>query len=159
MIEAKDLSVYATNYFKKKAKKLSFCLELQVQVEEITLSGDEVELKFLLENLMNEALDYEADGVLKLHIHRENDFVRFDFTDTRRAKTQEELNLLFDPHLSRMRREDEGTLIGTEYLICKQVIREHDEYTGKRGCRINAQAAWPEGFTVWFTVPVASKKK
>lgn len=159
VIEAKDLSVYATNYFKKKAKKLSFCLELQVQVEEITLSGDEVELKFLLENLMNEALDYEADGVLKLHIHRENDFVRFDFTDTRRAKTQEELNLLFDPHLSRMRREDEGTLIGTEYLICKQVIREHDEYTGKRGCRINAQAAWPEGFTVWFTVPVASKKK
>lgn len=47
----------------------------------------------------------------------------------------------------------EGVLTGTEYLICKQVIRDHDEFAGRRGCRINAQPAAEGGFTVWFTLP------
>ena len=80
-------------------------------------------------------------------------FVRFDFRDTRREKSQEELNLLFYPHLSRMKQGQEGVLTGTEYLICKQVIRDHDEFAGRRGCRINAQPAAEGGFTVWFTLP------
>lgn len=46
-----------------------------------------------------------------------------------------------------------GVLTGTEYLICKQVIRDHDEFAGRRGCRINAQPAAEGGFTVWFTLP------
>ena len=29
-------------------------------------------------------------------------------------------------------------LQGTEFLVCKQIIREHDEFAGRRGCRINA---------------------
>ena len=68
-------------------------------------------------------------------------------------KSQEELNLLFYPHLSRMKQGQEGVLTGTEYLICKQVIRDHDEFAGRRGCRINAQPAAEGGFTVWFTLP------
>lgn len=40
-----------------------------------------------------------------------------------------------------MKQGQEGVLTGTEYLICKQVIRDHDEFAGRRGCRINAQPA------------------
>lgn len=81
----------------------------------------------MLENLIDEALSYEVDGLLELCIYKDKDFVRFDFRDTRREKSQEELNLLFYPHLSRMKQGQEGVLTGTEYLICKQVIRDHDE--------------------------------
>jgi hypothetical protein len=52
-----------------------------------------------------------------------------------------------------MKQGQEGVLTGTEYLICKQVIRDHDEFAGRRGCRINAQPAAEGGFTVWFTLP------
>ncbi|MGP1436911.1 MAG: DUF5113 domain-containing protein [Phocaeicola sp.] len=157
-VKAKSLAEYASNYMKKKAKRLTYHLGMQTDAEDVRMSGDEAELKFLLENLINEAINYENDGTLSLHIYKEKDFVRFDLTDPRREKTQEELNQLFNPHLSHIHQEGEGVLTGTEYLICKQVIREHDEYTGHRGCRINAQSAYPKGFTVWFTIPVSPKR-
>ena len=40
-----------------------------------------------------------------------------------------------------------------QLLICKQVIREHDEFAGRRGCRINAQPISNGGFMIWFTIP------
>jgi hypothetical protein len=53
-----------------------------------------------------------------------------------------------------MRYVAEDRLTGVEYLIAKQVIRDHDAYAG-RGCRIQAQPATPEGgLTVWFTLPL-----
>ena len=55
------------------------------------------------------------------------------------GKTREELNQLFYPDLSRMTAGEKGELYGTEYLVCKQIIRDHDEFAGRRGCRINAE--------------------
>lgn len=52
-----------------------------------------------------------------------------------------ELNQLFYPNLARMTSGEKGELRGTEYLICKQIIRDHDEFAGRRGCRINAEPA------------------
>ena len=52
-----------------------------------------------------------------------------------------------------MQQDGEGTLVGTEYLICKQIIRDHDEFTGRRGCRMNASQAKDGGFVVWCTIP------
>ena len=115
--------------------------------------GDAVQLKFMLENLVNEALACPEEGRLELHIYKEGSFVRFDFIDRRREYSQEELNQLFYPHLSRMQHKGEGMLTGTEYLVCKQIVREHDEFAGRRGCRINACQASGGGFLVWFTIP------
>lgn len=50
----------------------------------------------------------------------------------RREKTREELNQLFYPDLSRMTAGEKGELYGTEYLVCKQIIRDHDEFAGRR---------------------------
>ena len=80
-------------------------------------------------------------------------YIRFDFIDRRRCYSQEELNQLFYPNLSRMQRQGEEGLRGLEYLVCKQIIREHDEFTGVRGCRMNACQAVDGGFMVWFTIP------
>ena len=153
MVKAGELADYAARYIKRAGKRLPHRVELKTEAENVSMLGDVIQLKFMLENLIDEALAYEADGLLELHIYRDGDFVRFDFRDTRREKSQEELNQLFYPHLSRMKQGQEGVLTGTEYLICKQVIRDHDAFAGKRGCRINAQPATHGGFTVWFTLP------
>ena len=143
-------------YVKRRNKKAAFMLALQMEAENVQVTGDAVLLTFLLENLVDAAFAHPETGDLHLQVKRDGDFVRFSFTDRRRAFTQEELNDLFYPDLERMKGRD-GQLTGTEYLVCKQIIREHDEFTGKRGCRINAEPAEGGGFTVWFTVPCAHR--
>lgn len=152
-VRAMDLEQAVLRYFKKVTKKLSFRPELAVMAEDVSMTGDIIQLKFLLENLINEALSCAEDGALELRIYKEGACVRFDFIDRRREYSQEELNQLFYPHLSRMQHDGEGRLVGTEYLICKQIIRDHDEFAGRRGCRMNASQAEGGGFMVWFTVP------
>ena len=153
VVKAGELADYAVRYIKRAGKRMPHRVELRTEVEHVSVLGDVIQLKFMLENLIDEALSYEVDGLLELCIYKDKDFVRFDFRDTRREKSQEELNLLFYPHLSRMKQGQEGVLTGTEYLICKQVIRDHDEFAGRRGWRINAEPAQGGGFTVYFTVP------
>jgi K+-sensing histidine kinase KdpD len=152
-VKASDLAEGATKYFRRVIKKSSSRLELNVKADSLTMTGDAVLLRYLLENLINEAMTYTGDGVLELQIYKEGAFVRFDFIDRRRNYSQDELNQLFYPHLSRMQHAQEGVLAGTEYLVCKQIIRDHDEFAGRRGCRMNACVAEGGGFMVWFTIP------
>jgi len=157
-VKAQELSDAIRRFFKRVSRKLPFDLELEVKAEPVSMTGDGIQLKFLLENLLNEAFSCTMDGRLELHIYKEGDFVRFDFIDRRRQFSQEELNQLFYPHLSRMKHQGEEVLTGTEYLVCKQIIRDHDEFAGRRGCRINATQADGGGFKVWFTIPARSSK-
>ena len=152
-VKAQELAEGVMKYFQRVVRKSSLQLELKVEVEPLTMTGDAVLLRYLLENLVNEAMTYADDGVLELHVYKEGAFVRFDFIDRRRDCSQEELNQLFYPHLSRMRHAKEGSWAGTEYLVCKQIIRDHDEFAGRRGCRMNACVAAGGGFMVWFTIP------
>ena len=153
-VKAVELANHAARYLKKQARKMGFDIDWQVEVEDVSLNGDSIQLNYLLENLIDEALTHTGNGRLELKARKDGNFVRFDFIDRRRTLTQEELDLLFYPHLSKINRKDEEVLAGTEYLICKQIIREHDEYAGRRGCRINAQQADGGGFRVWFTIPI-----
>ncbi len=152
-INVEDLAESAIKYVGRMNKKVSFQLNLQSDVEPVQVIGDAVLLVFLLENLLREAFSYQCGGNLCLSIRKENDFVRFVLTDFRRNYSRDELDQLFYPNIEKMKDEKTGGLKGTEFLICKQVIREHDEYTGKRGCRINAGTVENGGFCVWFTVP------
>ena len=68
------------------------------------------------------------------------------------------MNQLFYPNLACMTAGEKGKLCGTEYLLCKQIIRDHDEFAGRRGCRINAEPAEKGGFAVYFTLPRYLKK-
>ena len=152
-VKADELAESAMRYFRRVARKRLGDLQLKVDVRPSEVIGDAVLLRFMLESLLNEALAYPVDGLLELRIYQEGSFVRFDFIDRRRSLSQEELNHLFYPHLSRMQASTEDVLTGTEYLVCKQIIRDHDEFAGRRGCRINACKAEGGGFMVWFTVP------
>ena len=153
VIPVQELLDAAGKYFKKLMKNRSERIELEIEPMEAKVIGDVNQLRFLLENLIDEALTVREDGVIRLQARKDNEYIRFLFTDTRREKSVEELNQLFYPNLARMTSGEKGELRGTEYLVCKQIIRDHDEFAGRRGCRINAEPAEGGGFTVYFTIP------
>lgn len=153
VIPVQELLDAAGKYFKKLMKNRPERIELEIEPMEAKVIGDVNQLRFLLENLIDEALTVREDGVIRLQARKDNEYIRFLFTDTRREKSVEELNQLFYPNLARMTSGEKGGLRGTEYLVCKQIIRDHDEFAGRRGCRINAEPAEGGGFTVYFTIP------
>lgn len=159
-IKVSDLLEYARRYFKKSNKEYKDSLELQTENTsgDFCVLGDINQLYFLFENLITEALQVKEGGVLRLQSVPDGKFVRFLFTDTRREKNVEALNQLFYPSLERMTAGDKGVLRGTEYLVCKQIIRDHDEYAGRRGCRINAEPAPEGGYTVYFTIAATTRR-
>ena len=153
VIPVQELLDAAGKYFKKLMKNRPERIELEIEPMEAKVIGDVNQFRFLLENLIDEALTVREDGVIRLQARKDNEYIRFLFTDTRREKSVEELNQLFYPNLARMTSGEKGELRGTEYLVCKQIIRDHDEFAGRRGCRINAEPAEGGGFTVYFTIP------
>ena len=152
-IPVQELFETAGKYFKKSVKNRMDKIELEMAPIDARVIGDVNQLRFLLENLIDEALKVHEDGVLRLQARKDDEYIRFLFTDTRREKSVLELNQLFYPNLARMTSGEKGELRGTEYLVCKQIIRDHDEFAGRRGCRINAEPAEGGGFTVYFTIP------
>ena len=152
-IPVQELFETAGKYFKKSVKNRMDKIELEMAPIDARVIGDVNQLRFLLENLIDEALTVHEDGVLRLQARKDDEDIRFLFTDTRREKSVLELNQLFYPNLARMTSGEKGELRGTEYLVCKQIIRDHDEFAGRRGCRINAEPAEGGGFTVYFTIP------
>lgn len=155
IVSVDNLFDCAAKYFRNTSKGKAFSVSLEISSSEERITGDFILLRFLLESLIDEALSFPADGELYLKAEvDEEEYIRFGFTDKRRNKTQEELNLLFYPDLNRMTATaGSGELKETEYLICKQIIRDHDEFVGRRGCRIYAEPAVGGGFTVYFTIP------
>lgn len=153
VIAVSDLMSAAEKYFRKVSKGSTNRLTFKTEMLNESVIGDLNQLNFLLENLINEALSVPMDGNISLHGAIDGEYVRFFFTDMRREMTREELNQLFYPNLARMTAGERGNIHGTEYLVCKQIIRDHDEFAGRRGCRINAEAGEKGGFTVYFTIP------
>lgn len=152
-ISVSELFEAVGKYFRKSMKNRTEKIELIMEPIEAKVIGDMNQLRFLLENLIDEALTVREEGVLRLQVRKDDEYIRFLFTDTRREKSVTELNQLFYPNLARMTSGEKGELRGTEYLVCKQIIRDHDEFAGRRGCRINAEPAEGGGFTVYFTIP------
>jgi signal transduction histidine kinase len=155
-IRVNDICDHCAKYFNKRKRSMKAELDLTVESLDSSVIGDRISLFFLTESLIDEALTLDAAGTLKLKAVKEGHYIRFTFTDNRRTKSADELNKLFTPELRRMS-ESGDRLSGTEYLICKQIIREHDEYAGRRGCRINAELADESGFSVYFTIPAATR--
>ncbi|WP_321517277.1 DUF5113 domain-containing protein [uncultured Bacteroides sp.] len=152
-VEVDDLLAYAQKYFSKMSKRAQSPVTFHTEGSSMKVIGDAIQLRFLFENLIDECLSVPEEGDVILEAKADGGFVRFLFTDRRREKSVEELNQLFYPDLARMTASEEGKLKGTEYLICKQIIRDHDEFAGQRGCRINAEPSPEGGFTVYFTIP------
>ena len=152
VIPVADLLEFGKKYIARAAKKHSLALDLEISALEGGVVGDRVQLEFLIESLINEACAFPKDGKITFKTYREDGFVYFYFLDHRRTLSDEEVSNLFYPDLRRMEAEERGERSGSVYLICKQIIREHDEFAGRRGCRIEGRNE-TDGFGVLFSVP------
>jgi signal transduction histidine kinase len=151
-----DAERYLERIHKTKAKDIQLTVNYPPPTT-LRVVGDRILLQYLLENLINDAVSVPDHGRLEINVGEEEHFVRFRFTDHRRSLSAAEANDLFMPSLQRMKGTGEQ-LRGTAFLICKQIIREHDEYVGWRGCRIFAESSEQTGFNVVFTIPKRERK-
>lgn len=109
VIPVQELLDAAGKYFKKLMKNRPERIELEIEPMEAKVIGDVNQLRFLLENLIDEVLTVREDGVIRLQARKDNEYIRFLFTDTRREKSVEELNQLFYPNLARMTSGEKGS--------------------------------------------------
>jgi signal transduction histidine kinase len=94
-IPVQELFETAGKYFKKSVKNRMDKIELEMAPIDARVIGDVNQLRFLLENLIDEALTVHEDGVLRLQARKDDEYIRFLFTDTRIANTEFSFDLFF----------------------------------------------------------------
>jgi hypothetical protein len=127
-------------------KHIEATLVLQQAQEPIYATGDIELLRLLLENLFLGALSMSTPGSFILASTSNERFAQVSFTDTRPLYSTNQTEELFSPDIHRI-----------PYLLCKQIIRDHDEFMGHPGCRIVAETLENGGRTIWFSIPLYRK--
>ena len=149
-ISCEELFGKAAAYLQNKAVAAGLPgLSLQASHDVSIVSGDEVMLDYLMESLIDEALSSRPRTALSVSARQEDGFVVFRFINPSLTLAPNELQELFYPSTD-----------NAGYIICRQIVREHDEYFGHIGCRIKAEQATPDGgLAIVFTLPAQSSNK
>lgn len=141
-VDVAKLASDAKRSFHKMNRKLMLPVKFVVEnVEDgLTLMTDRIIANYMMDTLLSGAMEDETMGTLRLSIVKEDKFVKVSFTDDRLEYTDEELQTLF--YADSIRYDNvTGALHGSQFLLLKQMVREHDEYSGHKGCRIYAEKA------------------
>ncbi|NMA75278.1 MAG: DUF5113 domain-containing protein [Bacteroidales bacterium] len=155
IIPVSDLMFYTKMYFNRVKKGLPNEDYISLEVRELNQSvvGDRNQLIYLMENLIDATLYNTQEGTIVFDVEEQEDFIQFSLLDQRQTRTEEELRALFYPNLNYINKNRTVRNSGVEYLLCKQIIREHDEYVGRRGCRIIDEKNRGGGDKIVFTLP------
>ena len=151
VVDVQSLLQGAVAYHRKRYRYAS-SNQLAVGTYEGTVTCDTDLVSYLLEQLVDAALLMSPDAELRLNAKDDGDFVKFVFSSNSCALTGEMLVALFYPSRISTGSMADGSLQGAEYIVCRQIIREHDDNFNHIGCRIKAEPA-SEGYMVWFTLP------
>lgn len=119
--------------------------DISVEASALKVSADRVMLVYLLESLMCRGM--EEGGDMKVNVLADGGFARFELHRKCKTPSSEALDGLFTPLMNKE---------NMAYVVCRQIIREHDEAFGHPGCRINAESE-KDGMVIWFTVPIVRK--
>lgn len=149
-VKASELLHRAAAYHAKRCRTCSGIPQPTVEATDDTVLCDVSLTDFLFEQLVDASLAVSPSDVLHLEAKTDGDFMRFSLTNTSRSMSAEMLQTLFYP--SRISNGCDGCLQGAEYIVCRQIIREHDAHFNHIGCRIKAEAS-ATGYTIWFTLP------
>lgn len=153
-ISAKYMCSHAQTMFARMKDRHGTDLQLDiVEASDANIVGDEHLMKYLMSTLLVMSFDDKSPGHLSLGFEISDGFVKFAFTDSRGSYTSEQLNSLFYPDA--MASADEAVVSRAKHiLVCRQIVREHDEHSGRRGCRICAHPnEGTTGYRLTFTLP------
>ena len=138
-----DVMADASAFIEKTKGKSGYSGNVSVGASALKVSGDRVMLKYLIECLIERGMTDGGD--MSLTASERGGFVRFELHRKCKAPSSEVLDGLFTPLMNKE---------NMAYVMCRQIIREHDEAFGHPGCRINAESE-KDGMVIWFTVPKA----
>lgn len=124
-------------------------LVVQIPQEELQCVADRQMLQILLESMTEARMTLCSEGDARLTAAADGKFVRFTMVFG-------QVEGITDPEkmFSPLWRQDNRLLV-----VCRQIIREHDEALNHPGCRINAETCTDGLLQVWFTVPVIEQKQ
>ena len=141
----------AAAYMKRRAKRLGLDVTLSVEPTVAMVSVDSNLVEYLFESLIDAALKVGKEGALKLRaLDDGGDAVKVELIDTRREVASDELADMFMPTFRNL--SPDGTLVGMEYLVAKEIVRLHEDNTGHRGSRMEARSD-VAGTVILFTLP------
>ena len=140
----------ARRYVARCAKKRGLAVSLVNEPTELCVNIDAELVANLFEVLMDAALKVAEEGTLLMRATDAGDFVKVELVDGRRTMSSEEAHELFTP--SRYNIAPNNGLHGMEYLVAKEVVRMHEDYTGRHALRMEARAD-VEGVVILFTLP------
>ena len=152
-IAADALLGEALSYHTKRLKQYPMAPALTIRSCSAQVSCDAQLIAFLIEQLIDASLAHSATDELVLQASPDGCFVRFELINMSRTMEREAMNDLFAPSPERLRQTPDGKVCGMEYVVARQIMREHDSNFGHPGCRIKADAT-DRGHTVWFTIPL-----
>ncbi|MDE5550330.1 MAG: DUF5113 domain-containing protein, partial [Bacteroidaceae bacterium] len=156
LLSAYDIGQMVERSFRRQQKRVASKTALHVgAVEGLRIQGDKIFLQTLIDNIVSLYFEHLSSGDLLLDFDVSDGFAKFAFTDTAFRYTETELATLF--YVDGVTYDAKTDMLrGTQYLVCRQIIREHDAYSSKRGCRIYVENC-PDsaGARFVFTLPVA----
>lgn len=178
-LSVQQLGAYAERFYRRCSRTMGpqpprpFIVEYAPSVADAQTQvwGDEELLHYLLECLIRSQLALPIEttsstastpSVLPMTLCMTpdgDDFIRFTLCDPLHHFSIEELNGWFHPQMKHIQLQAQGKCEGTEYLVAKQIIRQHDALAGRRGCRINALPLPPQGMAIYFTLPCRQPDK
>ena len=149
-VELSSLFGRMTRFVERRSQKCGVDVKLVCEPVKSVVRADISLVEFLFESLLNAAMAYPVAGVLKLSAMEAGDFVKIELSDTRRELPSEELTDMFTPTRSNL--AENGGIVGMEYLIAKEIVRLHEDYTGRQGGRMEARSD-VSGTIIMFTLP------
>lgn len=156
MISAHEIGEMAKRSFKKQQKKVQGKTSLKVsEASQLMIQGDKIFIQTLLDNIISLYFEHESGGDLLLDFDVSDGFAKFAFTDTAFRYADKDISQLF--YIDNVKYDAKSdTLSGAQYMICRQIVREHDAYSARRGCRIYVENnADGQGSSFVFTLPAS----
>ncbi len=156
LLSAQTIGEMATRSFQRQRKKQSKGGALKVSTKQgLRVQGDKIFLQTLIDNIISLYFERQSGGDLLLDFDVSDGFAKFAFTDTAYRYNEEEISQLF--YVDNVKYDTmSDSLSGVQYLLCRQIIREHDAYSSRRGCRIYVENNEEgQGSRFVFTLPQA----
>lgn len=118
----------------------------------IYIYADKVFMSSLIENVLSLYVEHCSGGDLLFGCEVVDEFVKFSFTDTKYELTESEIKNVFYVDSVRYNAMADK-LEGMQYILAKQIVREHDERCNHRGCRIYVENTEDGGSSFVFMLP------
>ena len=149
-IYVEQLFADARRYVERCARKQGVRLSLVYEPVDAAVKVDAVLVSYLFEVLIDAAFKVGKNGVLLLRATDSGDTVRIELVDNRYTLSSDEVAELFTP--SHFNIGERAELRGMEYLVAKEIVRMHEDYTGRHASRMESRAD-VDGVVILFTLP------